>query len=100
MSLYLSPKVRQKLLEKHKVTEAQVLQCFANRAGPELMDSRPQHRTDPPTRWFIAQTDYGIKLKVCFMLHPDTNLVEIKSAFPPNEDELRIYKKYGNAAGS
>lgn len=95
MSLYLSPRVRQKLLERHKVTEAQVMQCFANRCGRDLIDSRPKHRTDPPTRWFIAETDYGIKLKVCFILHPDTQLVEKKSAFPPNDDEIHIYRKHG-----
>ena len=94
MSLYLSPKVRQKLLDRN-VTEAHVLQCFANRAGRDLFDKRPQHQTVPPTRWFIAETDYGIKLKVVYMLYPDTQVVEIKSAFQPNEDELRIYGTHG-----
>jgi hypothetical protein len=94
MSLYLSPKVRAKLLARN-VTEAHVLQCFANRDGKDLFDNRAQHKTTPPTRWFVAETDYGIKLKVVYMLYPDTQLVEIKSAFPPNEDELRIYKTHG-----
>lgn len=96
MGLFISPRVRQKLLTKHNVTEAQVLQCFANRTASDLFDNRPEHRTDPPTRWFIAETDYGIKLKVCYVLDPTTNIVEIKSAFPPNQDELGIYeRKFG-----
>ena len=93
MGLFISPRVRQKLLTKHNVTEAQVLQCFANRIASDLFDSRPEHKTDPPTRWFIAETDYGIQLKVCYVLDPTTNVVEIKSAFPPNQDELGIYKR-------
>ena len=95
MALFISPRVRQKLLTKHKVTEAQVLQCFANKTGRDLLDNRPEHHTDPPTRWFIAQTDFGIRLKVCYVFDPTTQLVEIKSAFPPNEEEERIYKKFG-----
>jgi hypothetical protein len=95
MPLFISPKVREKLLVKHKVTEAQVLQCFANKTGRDLTDTRPQHRTNPPTRWFIAETDFGLRLKVCYMYDPATQVVEIKSAFPPNAEEERIYKKYG-----
>ncbi|RVT49659.1 ADP-ribosyl-(dinitrogen reductase) hydrolase [Rubrivivax albus] len=93
MPLFISPRVREKLKTKHNVTEAQVVQCFANRCGGDLLDRRPQHQTNPPTRWFISETDYGIKLKVCFVYDPTTKLVEIKSAFPPNEDEIAIYKK-------
>ena len=95
MDFVISPRVREKLLIKHKVTEAQVLQCFANKTGRDLLDNRPEHRTDPPTRWFIAQTDFGIRLKVCYVFDSTTQVVEIKSAFPPNEEEERIYKKFG-----
>ncbi len=95
MGLYISPRVREKLKAKHNVTEAQILQCFANRVGAQLVDNRPEHRTTPPTMWFISETDYGIKLKVCFILDPSTNMVEIKSAFPPNEKEVEIYNRFG-----
>lgn len=95
MALFMSPRVREKLLTKHKVTEAQVLQCFANKVGRDLLDNRREHRTNPPTRWFIAQTDFGIRLKVCYMFDPTAHVVEIKSVFPPNEEEERIYKKFG-----
>lgn len=94
MSLFLSARVREKLLARN-ITEAHVVQCFANRAGRDLFDNRPKHKTDPPTRWFIAETDYGIKLKVCFIYHQDTQLVEIKSAFKPNDEEVAIYAKHG-----
>ncbi len=94
MPIFISTAVRAKLLQKHQVTEAQVLQCFANRTGRTLYDTREPHLTNPLTEWFIAETDYGIKLKVCFVFDPTTEMVEIKSAFPPNADEIRIYKKY------
>lgn len=97
MGIFISAAVREKLLHKHQVTEAQIIQCFANRTGRTLYDKRAQHLTDPLTEWFIAETDYGIKLKVCFVLDPSTGVVEIKSAFPPNAEEIRIYKKYGEA---
>lgn len=95
MALFISPRVREKLLTKHKVTESQIQQCFENKAGRDLIDNRPAHRTDPPTRWFIAQTNHGIRLKVCYIFDPATKVVDLKSAFPPNEDEERIYAKYG-----
>jgi hypothetical protein len=95
MGMFISPRVRAKLLEKHNVTEAHVLQCFANRNGPDLLDRRPQHQTNPPTRWFIAETDYGIRLKVCYVYDKATKMVEIKSAFPPNDKEIEIYNKFG-----
>ena len=94
MSMYLSPRVREKLLAR-SITEAHVVQCFAYKMGRELFDNRPKHKTDPPTRWFIAETDYGLNLKVCFIYHPETKLVEIKSEFKPNEDEIEIYKRHG-----
>lgn len=94
MGLFISPKVREKLREKHNVTEAMIVQCFANRSGRDLFDTRAQHVTDPLTRWFIAETDYGVKLKVCYIFDPSTKLVDIKTAFPPNDVELGIYKKH------
>lgn len=68
-----------------------VLDCFANRLGRSLIDTREQHKTDPPTRWFIAETNMGRKLKIVY-IH-DANGVHIKSAFPPNGTELNIYQR-------
>lgn len=95
MTFYVSPSVREKLKTKHKITEVQVLQCFANREGRYLLDTREEHRTTPPTQWFIATTDYGLRLKVCFVYDPSSKIIEIKTAYPPNDDEVRIYEKYG-----
>lgn len=92
--LYFSPSVRTKLKTRHRVTEAQVLQCFANREGRYLVDDREEHKTVPPTQWFVASTDYGMILKVMFVFDPATKLIEIKSAYPANAEIQRIYRKY------
>ena len=100
MPIYMTQKVREKLLEKHSVTEAQVIQCFANRTAGSLLDDREANRTPPPTKWFIAQTDYGIKLKICYVFDPVTQLVEIKTAYKANDEEIRIYEKYAKRPGT
>lgn len=63
MELNISDKVKQKLAAKHNVLVEEIEQCFCNREKGFLMDTREEHASDPPTQWFIAETDYGrIKL--------------------------------------
>jgi hypothetical protein len=93
--MFISPAVREKLADPtHQVTEDEILQCFANRDGRQCYDERPEHRSNPPTLWFVAETDYGRRLKVCYILHADTKLVEIKSAYLATDEVTRIYNKY------
>jgi uncharacterized DUF497 family protein len=94
MGLRVSPRVGEKLAQKHGVSVGEVLECFANRCGAALKDTRAEHRTDPPSLWFVAETDRGRTLKVVFMVMPDGEF-EIKTAYPANPEEIRIYKKYG-----
>ena len=91
MEPYFSEAVMRKLKEKHSVAVSEVIQCFANRLGRPLTDNRPDHRTDPPTRWFIAETDMGRKLKVVYMLVDSS--FEVKTAYEPNAIELEIHRK-------
>jgi hypothetical protein len=92
MKLIISAGIRAKLASKiPPVTEAEIVQCFANRAGQYLLDTRAQHLTNPITRWFIGQTDFGRNLKVAFMTTQEG--IVIKSAYDPNATELRIYKR-------
>ncbi|KPQ03071.1 ADP-ribosyl-[dinitrogen reductase] hydrolase [Marinobacter sp. HL-58] len=93
MALKCSSAVKQKLAQKHGVSLEEVQQCFANREGNLLEDSREEHKTDPPTQWFISETDYGRRLKVAFMLMGSDIIV--KTAYEPNETEERIYQKFG-----
>lgn len=94
-----SDKIVEKLQEKHNVAVSEVLQCFKNRDPGKkfLTDTREDHKTDPATLWFLAETNGGRVLKVCFIPPHAGNgkSMEIKTAFEPNSDEIRIYAKFG-----
>jgi hypothetical protein len=91
MEPFFSESVLRKLTQKHKVSVSEVIECFANRRGKSLTDNRLDHQTNPPTRWFIAETDMGRKLKVVYMVVD--NSFEIKTAYDANIDELGIYAR-------
>jgi hypothetical protein len=93
VAVIISKKINAKLAERHGVAEHEVLGCFANRDGKMLLDSREKHASNPPTLWFIAETNQGRKLKVIFI--QEGGDVYLRSAFPPDDNELRIYNKYG-----
>lgn len=93
MALIASNKILEKLSSKHGVSKDEVEQCFANRSGNYLFDPREDHQSNPPTQWFISENNFGRKLKVVFILKDGD--VYLRTAYPPNETEIRIYKKYG-----
>lgn len=93
MAIIVSPKILAKLLDKHGVTEQDVHQCFENRTGHLLDELREEHRTDPPTLWFIAFTNKARLLKICFI--PRDGNHYLRTAFPPDETELHIYQRKG-----
>jgi len=92
VNFVITAKIKKKLIEKHHVVEEEMLQCFANRTKGFLEDKRANHRTDPPTRWFISESDFGRRLKIVFVLK--FHEVHIKSVFEPNDTEERIYEKF------
>lgn len=93
MALNISPATSDKLLQKHQVDAKEVEECFYNKVAGELTDDREQHRTDPPTRWFIAETNKGRLLKVCYVQIGD--VIHIKTAYEPNDTEIYIYSQKG-----
>lgn len=93
MRLIISRAIQAKLAGKHSVSRKEVEECFENRDCRLLADNREDHKTDPPTLWFIAETNQRRSLKVVFVQHGRD--VFLKSAFEPLPDELRIYRKYG-----
>ena len=101
MSINISPRVRKKLAERHGVSENEVRQCFTNLDGRYLRDTREEHQTDPPTYWFIAETNRCRKLKVCFMaVKVETadgtkTRIDIKTAFAPDLGDLECWERYG-----
>lgn len=92
MSLVITPAIRAKLHHKHHVDEEEILQAFANREHGFLIDTREVHRTEPPTEWFIAETDKGRKLKICFVYREGD--IHIKSAYSPSQVVIDLYERH------
>lgn len=95
-NLVVSEAVRTKLQKKHQVTLREVEHCFSNREGRLLYDNRALTKTNPPTLWFIAQTNQNRKLKIVYI--QKGLQVILKTAYEPNEEELAIYERFGMAA--
>ncbi|WP_298292238.1 ADP-ribosyl-(dinitrogen reductase) hydrolase [Thiomonas sp.] len=93
-NLNISSKVLEKLAAKHNVCRREVEQCFENIAGDLLQDNREDHRTDPPTLWFIARTNKNRLLKVVYIQKGDK--ITLRTCYEPNEEEIRIYRKFAN----
>jgi uncharacterized DUF497 family protein len=89
----ISQRIADKLERKHKVTQAEILECFLNRSKDLLEDIREEHFTDPPTLWFIAETNHERLLKIVFIEHPN-GIYVIKTAYEPNDNEVKIYERY------
>jgi len=93
MPVQIADSILQKLAGKTPpVTRKEVEQCFENRAGGLLRDTREQNRTNPPTLWFIAKTNQNRELKVVFIQVGQD--VVVKTAYDPNPEERRIYTKF------
>jgi len=93
LALKISKFISKKLHEKHNVMEYELYECFLNRTKGLLEDSRVNHKTDPPTMWFIARTDHNRALKIIFIELTDGRY-EIKTAYEPNDKEVNIYERY------
>ncbi|ACK45315.1 hypothetical protein TUM4637_09270 [Shewanella hafniensis] len=93
MQFYISRAVRQKLHEKHQVSDKEIFECFFNRTHSFLTDTREDHLTDPITKWFISETDLGRQLKVCF-IERGVESIEIKTAYEPSTtNAINVYYK-------
>jgi uncharacterized DUF497 family protein len=97
MNLFASERVRDKLDKKHKVTLDEVRHCFLNKVGCYLRDTREQHETDPPTQWFISETNQRRKLKIVFIRRQirDVVRIDIRTAYAPNPQEIALYERIG-----
>lgn len=91
-NMIVSAGVLAKLRDKHQISRREVEQCFENLCGEFLEDSREDHRTDPPTLWFIGPTNRGRLLKVVFLFR-DGN-AHIKTAFEPEQKAIDIYDRH------
>lgn len=94
MEIKIAPSIVKKLEQKHGVSTEEVEQCFWNRRGELLEDTLAEHKTDPPTYWFIAETDKRRKLRVVLVWGGGDKDIHIKTAFDADEDAIRFYKKH------
>lgn len=93
-NLIISEKIQLKLDGKSPPVERrEVIQCFQNRSGKLLYDTRPDHLSNPLTLWFLALTNAGRLLKVAYI--PRDGNMYLRSSYDPNPTEVLIYKKYG-----
>lgn len=92
-NLTITVKTLEKLKDKHAIERSEVEQCFANRYGKLLIDNREQHKTNPPTLWFLAKTNKGRLLKVMYIQKGIE--VHLRSTYEPNADEVGIYARRG-----
>lgn len=91
-NLLISPHVLEKIQDKHGLTRKDVEECFVNREGPPLIDSREEHKTDPVTQWFISENYYGKLIKIVFVQLEDGR-ISLKSAYQPSEAVINLYRK-------
>ena len=91
--LLLTPNVRQKLANKiPPVSEQEIRECFRNRTHAFLKDTRRKNKTNPPTLWFIAQTNKRRRLKIVFIRRTINSCI-IKTAYGPDKNEEFIYEE-------
>jgi hypothetical protein len=89
-NVIISPKVMEKLNEKHDVKKLEIEECFLNYDFVRyLKDTREIHQTIPPTLWCISETHRGRLLKIAFILKEGD--FHIKSAFEPNQQEIDLF---------
>lgn len=104
MPICISTRVKLKLAEKHGgVTEDEIIQCFQNLEGDYLRDPREQHDPDPPSYWFISETNQRRLLKIVFIARKMDSLdgskvrIDIKTAYPPDAAEIELYARRGHS---
>jgi hypothetical protein len=95
MTIVITSRIRDKLALKHNVTPEDVEQCFANRNGEYIEDTRPAHKRKDGlvTYWFIAENHYGRKLKVAFV--EENGNLYICTALDASPAVIRNYLKNG-----
>lgn len=92
--LIISPKIKDKIARDDHggVTEREVRECFMVWDHSFCFDQKEEHLTDPPTKWFVAESHVGRLLKIMYV--DDGENVYLKSAYPATSDVKRIFDKY------
>ena len=90
--IYMSSATEEKLLNKIRpVSYMEVEEAFYNWSGIPLIDDRKNHKTKPPTVWFISETCENKTLKIVGIFNKEMGVFNIKTAFDPDEWEVKLY---------
>ncbi len=94
MALIASQKVKTKLAAKHGVTMEEVYEAWSDRPDYVCTDEREDHASDPPTYWFIAETNRGRRLKIVYIERDDN--IYLRTAYPPDGIEVELFADMAN----
>jgi hypothetical protein len=93
--LYIHRDIVSKCLIKHNVSESEINEAWQSYDGMVLVaDDREEHRTNPPTIWFVARTVGGRKLKVIVVIDTD-GIGYLKSAYEANQRVINLFRSMG-----
>lgn len=92
MKLVATDAVKAKLLDERELYFEEVLEAWESCSGPWIIDDRERNKTKPPTVWALAWTDLGRLLKLVVIPHRDKGIAILRTAFEPDEDEVKIYE--------
>lgn len=92
-NLVISEAILTKLRAKHGVERREVEQAFENKCGILLIDDREDHKSDPPTVWFVAPTNQGRLLKVACIFRDGK--IFLRTAYDADQISQSIYSAKG-----
>jgi len=92
VKLIATDAVKEKLWNERELTLEEVQEAWESCGGPWLIDDREKNRTHPPTVWALAWTDLGRLLKLVVIPHRARGIAVLRTAYEPDEDEVRLYE--------
>jgi hypothetical protein len=93
MFLHVSEFVEQKIKEFHNVTVIEAEEAFTTFNGKMLEDDRVEHRTKPPTYWFLSETFDGRLLKIVVKIIWEKQIAFLRTAYEPSDEEINFYEE-------
>jgi hypothetical protein len=92
MYLYASKAIENKILEFHGIALIEAEEAFFNFNGKMLEDDRLQHKTKPPTYWFLSETFDGRLIKIVVKIDWKNNIAFLRTAYEPSQEEVIFYE--------
>lgn len=93
-TLVFAESIKEKLSQKiPPVSVVEVEEAFSQWDGWWVEDDRHEHRSDPPTYWFLAETFDGRLLKVVIKPLKNSNRAYVRTAYDADTMEIYVYEK-------